>query len=114
MTDGLPEQHEEPKPKKIKPELDEGLAGQIDSLRNEALQVLIDQMQEGTEAIYKSLYGSEWEDGAKFEAAKTAKRQAEAQGRMAAAAELKRKREENETVSLTGTGVYLDDFDPRY
>ncbi|KAL8808433.1 MAG: hypothetical protein Q9200_004266 [Gallowayella weberi] len=118
-AEGLPEDYVEPKPKKIKPitikpELDADLAGQIYQLRNEALQVMIDQIQEGTEAIYKSIHGAQWEDDVRFEAARTAKRQAEARERTAAMADLRRKREENETVSLTGTGVYLDDFDPRY
>ncbi|KAL8784441.1 MAG: hypothetical protein Q9213_003964 [Squamulea squamosa] len=114
MAEGLPEDYEEPKPKKVKPEFDDGLAGQIQNLREEALQILIDQMQDGTEAIYKSIYGPQWEDGARFEMAKTAKYQAEARERLAAAADLMRKKEESQTVSMTGTGVYLDDYDPRY
>ncbi|KAL8732176.1 MAG: hypothetical protein Q9166_002923 [cf. Caloplaca sp. 2 TL-2023] len=113
-AEGLPEDYEEPPPKRIKSAFDEDLAGQIHGLRDEALRVLIDQMQAGTEAIYKSIYGPEWQEGARFETARTGKNQAEARERMAAVAELKRKKEESESVPLTGTGIYLDDFDPRY
>ncbi len=114
MAQGLPEDSEEPEPKKVKPEFDEGLAGQIQTLRDEALQVLIDQMQDGTEAIYRNIYGTQSEQGARFEEARAAKHQAEARERLAAAADLMRKKKESETIPMTGTGVYLDDLDPRY
>ncbi|KAL8915579.1 MAG: hypothetical protein Q9171_000144 [Xanthocarpia ochracea] len=114
MAEDLPEDLEEPKPKKMKPAFDEDLAGQIQTLRDEALQMLIDQMQDGTKAIYGTIYGPQWEEGARFEEARTAKHQAEARERIAATADLMRKKVESETVSLTGNGVYLDDFNPRY
>lgn len=113
-AEGLPEDYEEPKPKKVKPEVDEALAGQIKGLKDKALRTLINQMQEGTEAIYKDIYGPQWEEGAGFEAARRAERQAEARRKKAALAESEWERRENETVPLSGTGVYLDDFDPRY
>lgn len=113
-AEGLPEDFEEPKPKKAAPAVDENLAGQINEMRDKALRMLIDQMQEGTEAIYKGVYGQDWEEGAKFEASRTAQRQAEAWKEKTALAESERKRKESETVSLTGTGIYLDDFNPRY
>ena len=114
MAEDLPEDLEEPKPKKMKPAFDEDLAGQIQTLRDEALQMLIDQMQDGTKAIYGTIYGPQWEEGARFEEARMAKHQAEARERIAATADLMRKKVESETVSLTGNGVYLDDFNPRY
>lgn len=104
----------EPRPKKATPAVDENLAGQIHEMRDQALQLMIDQMQDGTEAIYKGLYGPEWKQGAQFEAARTAQRQAEARRQQAVLAESERKRKESETVSLAGTGVFLDDLDPRY
>ncbi|KAL9006561.1 MAG: hypothetical protein Q9188_000721 [Gyalolechia gomerana] len=113
-AEGLPEDFEEPKPKKAAPAVDENLAGQINEMRDKALRMLIDQMQEGTEAIYKGVYGQDWEEGAKFEASRTAQRQAEAWKEKTALAESERKRKESETVSLMGTGIYLDDFNPRY
>ncbi|KAL9000599.1 MAG: hypothetical protein Q9169_000892 [Polycauliona sp. 2 TL-2023] len=112
-ADGLPDGFEEPEPKKTKPGFDEHLTMQIQTLRNEALQVMIDQMQDGTETIYRNVYGSQQEQGAEFEKARTAKHQAEARERLAATADLMRKKE-SETVCMTGTGVYLDDLDPRY
>lgn len=113
-AEGLPEDYEEPKPKRASPAVEGNLAGQIHHMRDEAFQLMIDQMQEGTRAIYKGLYGLEWEKGAKYEVTKTAQRQAEARKQQAALEESERKRKESETVSLTGTGVYLDDLDPRY
>ncbi|KAI4197618.1 MAG: hypothetical protein LQ346_002963 [Caloplaca aetnensis] len=113
-AEGLPEDFMEPRPKKATPAVDENLAGQIHEMRDQALQLMIDQMQDGTEAIYKGLYGPEWKQGAQFEAARTAQRQAEARRQQAVLAESERKRKESETVSLAGTGVFLDDLDPRY
>ncbi|KAL9591695.1 MAG: hypothetical protein Q9179_007466, partial [Wetmoreana sp. 5 TL-2023] len=113
-AEGLPEDYEEPKPKKVKPEMDEDLTGQINNMRDKALRILIDEMQEGTEAIYKDIYGVHWEEGARFEAARRVERQAEAKRKNMALAESARRRKEEETVPLMGMGVYLDDFDPRY
>lgn len=111
---GLPEDYEEPKPKRVKAEADENIEDKVKNTRDKALQILIDQMQDGTDAIYKDLYGEHWKEGAQFEAARRVERQEEARRKNAALAESARKRKENKTVPLTGTGVYLDDFDPRY
>ncbi|KAL8713928.1 MAG: hypothetical protein Q9220_002074 [cf. Caloplaca sp. 1 TL-2023] len=113
-AEGLPEDHEEPNAKRIKPHDDQEFTSQIHEMRDKALRVLIDQMQEGTEAIYKNVYGPEWEEGARLEASKTANRQAEAREKEVAYAESERKRKENATVPIAGTGVFLDDLDPRY
>ncbi|KAL8675394.1 MAG: hypothetical protein Q9168_000225 [Polycauliona sp. 1 TL-2023] len=114
VAEGLPDDFEEPEPKKTRPEIDGNLAKRIETLRNDALQVMIDQMQDGTETIYRNVYGSQWKQGAEFEEARTAEYQAEARKRLAAAADLMRKKEASETVSMMGTGVYLDDLNPRY
>ncbi|KAL8641342.1 MAG: hypothetical protein Q9228_001838 [Teloschistes exilis] len=113
-AEGLPEDYEEPKPKRVKTEADENVDDKVKNMREKALRMLIDQMQEGTDAIYKDLYGEHWKEGAEFEAARRIERQEEARKKNAALAESARKRKENKTVSLTGTRVYLDDFDPRY
>lgn len=113
-AEGLPEDYEEPKPKKVKAEADENVEDKVKNMREKALRMLIDEMQEGTDAIYKDLYGGNWKEGAEFEAARRIERQEEARKKKAALAESARKRKENKTISLTGTGVYLDDFDPRY
>ncbi|KAI4290118.1 MAG: hypothetical protein L6R35_000606 [Caloplaca aegaea] len=113
-AEGLPEDFEEPKPKKIASTVDENLGGQIHEMRDQAMQLLIDQMQQGTEALYNSLYGPEWEEGARLEAARTKQRQDETRRKQAALAENERKRMESESVTLTGKRIYLDDFNPRY
>ncbi|KAL8844548.1 MAG: hypothetical protein Q9176_001059 [Flavoplaca citrina] len=113
-AEGLAEDSEESQQKRTKPGRDKNLEGQIQSLREEALQVLINQIQNGTEVIYRNLYGSQWEQGAKLEEAETARRQAESRDKIAAAADLMRKKKESETISMTGTDIYMDDWDPRY
>ncbi|KAL8951688.1 MAG: hypothetical protein Q9222_002368 [Ikaeria aurantiellina] len=113
-AEGLPEDFEEPKAKRVRPQDNQEFTSQIHEMRDKALRVLVDQMQEGTEAIYKNVYGPEWQEGARMEAARTAKRQAEAREKQAAFAESERKRKENATVPMAGTGVFLDDVDPRY
>ena len=111
---GLPEEVEEPVQKKVKHEIDESLPGKILDLREKALQLLIDQTQEGTDAIHKELYGPEWKEGAMYEAQKLTERQINAQKKQAALQEAERRKKERETVPIEGIGVYLDDFDPRY
>ncbi|KAL9594152.1 MAG: hypothetical protein Q9219_007189 [cf. Caloplaca sp. 3 TL-2023] len=113
-AEGLPEDYEEPQAKRATPPLDGNFRGQIKEMRDKALRMLVEEMQEGTEAIYQDLYGEDWQAGAKYEVAKTTQRQTEARKKKAALEESRRKRMQSETVSLTGTGVYLDDFDPRY
>lgn len=113
-AEGLPEDYEEPKAKKVAPVIDGELVGQVNEMRDKALKLMVEQMQDGTEGIYKTLHGADWEEGAMFEAQRTRQRQLEARRKQAALEETERRRKENETVSLAGTGVYLDDLDPRY
>ena len=64
---GLPEDLEEPiskKPKFISPTPSEE---EVEALRDEGITVLIDQINQGTEQIYKGIYGDQWEDGLKYE-----------------------------------------------
>ena len=113
-AEGLPDD-EEPatkRPKHAEPDL--SLQKQVGEMRDRALGILIDQMQQGTVAIYKDIYGDKWEEGMKYEQQKLAERQQEHQRKQAQLEESARKRKEKEQVSLTGSGVYLDDFDPRY
>ena len=55
-----------------------------------------------------------YEEGMKYEQEKLAEEQRARRLKQAQWDESVRKRKERENVSLTGTGVYLDDFDPRY
>lgn len=89
---------------------------QVDTTMKKALEIMIAQMDQGTEAIYKDLYGEHWAEGMKHEREKLAIAQRERQQLNAEVKESakKRKEREREMVSLRGTGVYLDDFDPRY
>lgn len=89
---------------------------QVNQTRNKALEILITQLDQGTEAIYKDLYGEHWAAGMKHESEKLAVAQRERQQLNAEVEEMARKRKEREKelVALRGTGVYLDDVDPRY
>lgn len=87
---------------------------QVNKTRDQALEILICQLDQGTEAIYKDLYGEHWKEGMKYEKEKLEAAQKERRELNAEIAESARKRKENNTVSLRGTGVFLDDIDPRY
>jgi chromatin structure-remodeling complex subunit RSC1/2 len=87
---------------------------QVNKTRDQALEILICQLDRGTEAIYKNLYGEHWREGMKYETEKLEAAQRERRELNAEVAESARKRKEKETVSLRGTGVFLDDIDPRY
>lgn len=86
----------------------------ITEMRDEALRLWIAQMDQGTEAIYKDLYGERWEEGMEYEKEKLARGREEARRKRMALEESVKKAEEREKVSLTGSGVFLDDIDPRY
>lgn len=89
---------------------------QVNQTRNKALEIMIAQLDQGTEAIYKDLYGEQWATGMKFESERLALAQQERQLLNAELEEAARKRKEREKelVALRGTGVYHDDVDPRY
>lgn len=102
--------------KKAKHDVDESLQQQINDLTVKALWQWNEQMQEGTDRIYQSLYGEHWEEGKKYEMEKLAKVQADEKKRQAELAKTKRKRSSWEAAkaSCSGTGVYKDDWDPRF
>ena len=113
------ESPQEPASKKLKhshPAESSTFAEQVNATRNKALELMIAQLDQGTEAIYKDLYGEHWAAGMKYEQEKLAIAQRERQQLNADIEESARKRREREKelVSLRGTGVYLDDIDPRY
>ena len=89
---------------------------QVNRTRNKAIEIMIAQLDQGTEAIYKDLYGEHWATAMKHESEKLAAAQRERQRQNAELEETARKRKEREKelVALRGTGVYHDDIDPRY
>ncbi len=119
-AEGLPDEEErQPQPpvKKARHGVDEDdTQQQINDLTVKALWKWNEQMQEGTDRIYQSLYGQHWEEGKKFEIERLAKVQAEERKRQAELA--KTRREVNywdaAKASCVGTGVYKDDWDPRF
>lgn len=89
---------------------------QVTQTRNKALEIMIAQLDQGTEAIYKDLYGEHWATGMKHEKEKlaVAQRERQQQNTDLEEAARKRKEKEREMVALRGTGFYHDDIDPRY
>ena len=87
----------------------------VKQMTDDALQALIKQMDEGTDQIWKNMYGSEWEAGKTLEAQHLHERQARAAAAEAELAESRRKRAERERIPMKrDIGLYLDDYDPRY
>ena len=118
-AEGLPEHEEEQSQlsfKKAKNDVGGDLQQQINDLTVKALWKWNEQMQEGTDNIYQSLYGQHWEEGKKYEMEKLAKAQADEKKRQAELAKTQRKSNcwDAAKASCSGTGVYKDDWDPRF
>lgn len=115
-SSGSPQEPASKKPKHRHESDTSSFNGQVNRTRNKALELMIAQLDQGTEAIYKDLYGEHWAEGMKYEQEQLAAAQRERQQLNSEVAESARKRKEKEMemVALRGTGVYLDDIDPRY
>lgn len=117
QAEGLPEATEEDQPapaKKSKTEaVDESLLARINNTRDKALEVWTKQMQQGTDSIYQDIYGEHWKTGKRYEEEKLTAAQAEDKEGKADFEESMRKRAAREKVSLIGSGVFKDDWDPR-
>ena len=119
-AEGLAEEEDDRQPQPLMKKARHGVDGdvqqQINDLTVEALWRWNEQMQEGTDRIYQSLYGEHWEEGKKYEMEKLAKVQADERKRQAEVA--KAKGESNSwdaaKASCSDTGVYKDDWDPRF
>lgn len=110
-AEGLPET---PAPKKVKVEQEEPSQQRVEDLRDRGLKMLIEQMNKGTEAIYKSVYGDAWAEGMVYEQGRLKIVQAEAAQRQVELEASEWGRREGGKVDMYGSGVYLDDYDPRY
>ena len=102
--------------KKVKYDGDGDLQQQINDLTVKALWMWNEQMQEGTDSIYQSIYGQHWEEGKKHEMDKLARVQADERKRKA---ELATTRGQSNSwdaakASCSDTGIYKDDWDPRF
>ena len=87
----------------------------VKEMTDNALMALIKQMDEGTDQIWKSIYGNDWEAGKAMEMQRLHERQMEAAKNEAELADSKRKRAESEKIVMKrDAGPYLDDYDPRY
>lgn len=84
------------------------------ALRDRALTMWIKEMDDGTMLLTRGLYGYQWQEGAMLEKQKLELLQVEERVRRAGEEENRRRTQVGEYVSLKGTGVFLDDYDPRY
>ena len=118
-AEGLAEEEvRQPQPvvKAVRYGVEGDLQQQINDLTVKALWKWNEQMQEGTDRIYQSLYGEHWEEGKKYEMEKLAKAQTDERRRQTEM--VKTRRESNAwdaaKASCSDTGVYKDDWDPRF
>lgn len=111
---GVPANEEQPVSKKAKVVQEEPSQQRVEEMRDKGLKMLIGQIEEGTAAIYKSVYGQGWEAGMTHEQQQLKVRQALEAKRKADLVASEKKRKDRERVDTRGTGVYLDDYDPRY
>ena len=87
----------------------------VKEMTDDALRALIKQMDEGTDQIWKNIFGKDWEAGKTMEMQRLHERQSEAAKKEDELAESRRKRAEREKVLMKrDAGPYLDDYDPRY
>lgn len=101
--------------KMAKREEEAALVGQVNDLTGKALQLLVKDMQEGTEDLYRAMLGDKWQAGMQADEQRLQNVQAEEKRRMSEIEEHRRQMAERQTVSLkAGGGVYLDDLDARY
>ena len=70
-------------------------------------------MEQGTQAVYKDLYGEHWEEGRRYEEERMERARAEARVKVEAVRERERKRRAGRKVEMV-KGVYMDDWDARY
>ena len=90
------------------------LTEEIQETQVEALNLLIKQMQNGTDRIYRNLYGAHWEEGRRYKGEILAARQAEAKQRDEDLEQSKRQRTVRRERVLTTSKGFKDDWDPRY
>ena len=111
---GLPEIEEAPVTKKVKIASNAPAQQTVEDLRDKGLKLLINQMNQGTEQIYRDIYGLQWEEGMKYEQEKLMIAQDEAALRREELEASERRRTEQDRLLLEDKGLYLDDYDPRY
>ena len=111
---GLPEIEEAPVTKKVKITSIAPAQQTVEDLRDKGLKLLINQMNQGTEQIYRDIYGLQWEEGMKYEQEKLMIAQDEAGSRREELEASERRRTEQDRLLLEDKGLYLDDYDPRY
>lgn len=95
---------EKPQLKRDMEEVDER-SREIKRLKVHALEVLGSQIQEGTEKIYKEMYGDEWKAMLEAEEVKSRILQAEEAAKKAEIEKRERIREEQKVIKLGGSGL---------
>ena len=92
--------------KKIKMDEDTVKEEDVEKLTEKALLLLINQMNEGADEMYKDMYGDKWEEGKKFEQEKLAALRAEFKRQEAAREEHEKEVLERERIMLKRGGIF--------
>ena len=96
------------------PDAEAALQYKIKDTKLEALKVLTQQMRNSTDRIYQDLYGQHWEEGKRLEEEKLVTAQKAEKARQAEVEASLRSRLERQKIDLVASGVFKDDYDPRY
>ena len=107
-------QSEEVQRKRAKMEDATRFTHDVEDLQNRALKILIQQLDQETDRIYKNIYGEQWEEGKKIEQAKLAEAQADQQALNKMLEVSEKVRKEDEKIPINSNGPFLDDTNPRY
>ncbi|KAI9822333.1 MAG: hypothetical protein M1827_000051 [Pycnora praestabilis] len=100
--------------KTVKPATEPASGDEIADMTKKALELFTKQMEDGTKLLCQQIYGDRWEEGMKYTMEKLQKLQSEERIKKQERERNAEVMKEREKISLRGTGVYLDDIDPRY
>lgn len=115
-ADGFPEDSTEDEQLAIKRSRREVYRPPNDRVKDsqeQALNLWIKQMQQGTERIYQDLYGRHWEESKQYDEAKLGEHQAAFRKRNLDLETSEKRRMEKAKVDLLGLGIFKDDLNPR-
>ena len=90
------------------------LEQKIADTRLDAINLLVQQMRNGTDRIYQSIYGEHWQEGKKFEEQKLLLAQEAHRSQQDSRERNKELTTQKERADLMGNGIFKDDYDPRY
>lgn len=91
---------------------DPSLLRKISETREQALGLWINQLRNSTDRIYQDIYGEHWEEGKSYEQDKLRAAQRQEKARRVALQSSQRDIDARSSVSLEGSGIFKDDYEP--